>query len=321
MTSLSIRQFVLGIYKQLGLRERDITKVQTGGPDGDLGSNEILLSSDKTVAVIDGSGVLADPVGIDREELVRLAKARKMVVNFDVSKLSKDGYLVKIEDQDVRLPCKFLLPPPHQSRTDIHDHSGRGRRRRHRLPEHGAPAVQGGPARPVRRAPRGGQHLERRRARRRGGQAALQVRRRGREPVPHAAGAPVPREAQGRALQGLEREQGCVRRPLSTLVRLLSSEDGRRRDELLARSPRRPRTLDRRIRRPHDLQGRRALPLLPSLRARHPAKDHRKRGRRVRVHLARARAPRRRQAAHAHLGRALGHAERAPGGARAVGPV
>ena len=39
MTSLSIRQFVLGLYKQLGLREKDITKVQTGGPDGDLGSS------------------------------------------------------------------------------------------------------------------------------------------------------------------------------------------------------------------------------------------------------------------------------------------
>lgn len=32
MTSLSVRQYVLGIYRQLGLRERDITKVQTGGP-------------------------------------------------------------------------------------------------------------------------------------------------------------------------------------------------------------------------------------------------------------------------------------------------
>lgn len=39
MTSLSIRQYLLGIYKQLGLREKDITKVQTGGPDGDLGSS------------------------------------------------------------------------------------------------------------------------------------------------------------------------------------------------------------------------------------------------------------------------------------------
>ncbi|OCH90429.1 NAD-dependent glutamate dehydrogenase [Obba rivulosa] len=104
MTSLSIRQYVLGIYKQLGLREKDITKVQTGGPDGDLGSNEILLSSDKTIAVIDGSGVLADPNGLDREELVRLAKLRVPVANFDQSKLSKDGYLVRVEDQDVKLP-------------------------------------------------------------------------------------------------------------------------------------------------------------------------------------------------------------------------
>ena len=56
MTSLGVRQYVLGIYKQLGLREKDITKVQTGGPgtldvsppqttvpdpvvDGDLGSS------------------------------------------------------------------------------------------------------------------------------------------------------------------------------------------------------------------------------------------------------------------------------------------
>ncbi|KAJ2929106.1 hypothetical protein H1R20_g7992, partial [Candolleomyces eurysporus] len=104
MTSLSIRQYVLGIYRQLGLREKDVTKVQTGGPDGDLGSNEILLSNDKTIAVIDGSGVLADPAGINREELVRLAKLRIPVSNFNKAKLSKDGYLVKVEDQDVKLP-------------------------------------------------------------------------------------------------------------------------------------------------------------------------------------------------------------------------
>ena len=68
--------------------------------------DEILLSSDKTIAVIDGSGVLADPAGINREELVRLAKLRVPVENFDKSKLSKDGYLVRVEDQDVKLPCR-----------------------------------------------------------------------------------------------------------------------------------------------------------------------------------------------------------------------
>ncbi|EIN12308.1 NAD-specific glutamate dehydrogenase [Punctularia strigosozonata HHB-11173 SS5] len=120
MTSLSIRQYVLGIYKQLGLKESEITKVQTGGPDGDLGSNEILLSSDKTVAIIDGSGVLADPVGIDREELVRLAKLRKPVAFFDTSKLSSQGYLVKVEEHDVKLPSGEVIVDGTDFRNTAH---------------------------------------------------------------------------------------------------------------------------------------------------------------------------------------------------------
>ncbi len=71
-------------------------------------ADEILLSSDKTVAIIDGSGVLADPAGLNRDELIRLAHARVPVANFDSSKLSKDGYLVRVEDQDVKLPCKHF---------------------------------------------------------------------------------------------------------------------------------------------------------------------------------------------------------------------
>ncbi|KIY69289.1 NADH-dependent glutamate dehydrogenase [Cylindrobasidium torrendii FP15055 ss-10] len=120
MTSLSIRQYVLGIYKQLGLREENVTKVQTGGPDGDLGSNEILLSSDKTVAIIDGSGVLADPLGINREELRRLAKIRSTVANFDVSKLSKDGYLVLVEEHDVKLPSGEVVLDGTDFRNSAH---------------------------------------------------------------------------------------------------------------------------------------------------------------------------------------------------------
>ncbi len=67
--------------------------------------DEILLSNDKTIAIIDGSGVLADPQGLDRQELIRLAKLRIPVSNFDRSKLSKEGYLVLVEDQDIKLPC------------------------------------------------------------------------------------------------------------------------------------------------------------------------------------------------------------------------
>lgn len=72
-------------------------------------TDEILLSSDKTIAIIDGSGVLADPLGIDREELVRLAKLRVPVSHFDMSKIGKDGYLVRVEDQDIKLPCMFMV--------------------------------------------------------------------------------------------------------------------------------------------------------------------------------------------------------------------
>ncbi|KAH9992881.1 NAD-specific glutamate dehydrogenase [Russula vinacea] len=108
MTSISIRQYVLGLYKQLGLREKDITRsrlVALMAISVPVRIRyEILLSSDKTIAVIDGSGVLADPAGIDRQELVRLAKLRVPVENFNKSKLSKNGYLVRVEDQDVKLP-------------------------------------------------------------------------------------------------------------------------------------------------------------------------------------------------------------------------
>jgi len=60
-----------------------------------------------SLIVIDGSGTIHDPEGLDRGELVRLAKARIMVNNFDRSKLSKNGYLVLVEDRDVTLPSEF----------------------------------------------------------------------------------------------------------------------------------------------------------------------------------------------------------------------
>jgi glutamate dehydrogenase len=73
----------LGIQEELGLTGSACTKVVTGGPDGDLGSNEQLMGNERCVAVVDGSGVLYDPVGINRDELLRLARARKMVCNVD----------------------------------------------------------------------------------------------------------------------------------------------------------------------------------------------------------------------------------------------
>ncbi|KAK3044236.1 glutamate dehydrogenase (NADP(+)) gdh1, partial [Coniosporium uncinatum] len=104
MTTLSVRQYVLGIYDKLKLDPSTIRKFQTGGPDGDLGSNEILQSNEKYIAISDGAGVLVDPEGLDRNELIRLAKDRVMVSDFDISKLSKNGYRVLVSENDVTLP-------------------------------------------------------------------------------------------------------------------------------------------------------------------------------------------------------------------------
>ena len=48
MTTNSVHMYVVELLKKLGIDEGSITKFQTGGPDGDLGSNEILISKDKT---------------------------------------------------------------------------------------------------------------------------------------------------------------------------------------------------------------------------------------------------------------------------------
>jgi glutamate dehydrogenase len=104
MTTNSVHQYVIESLAKLGLKEEDVTKVMTGGPDGDLGSNEILISKDKILAIVDGSGVLYDPKGINRPELVKLAKMRKMVEHFPRKLLSPEGFLVLVRDSDIVLP-------------------------------------------------------------------------------------------------------------------------------------------------------------------------------------------------------------------------
>ncbi|KAJ3231548.1 NAD-dependent glutamate dehydrogenase [Chytriomyces hyalinus] len=120
MTTRSVHQYVLGIYEKLGLDEKTITKMQTGGPDGDLGSNEILISGDKTVGIVDGSGVLYDPAGIDRSELERLATERKMVNHFDCARLSAAGFRVLVDDTNVNLPDGTVVHSGLKFRNEFH---------------------------------------------------------------------------------------------------------------------------------------------------------------------------------------------------------
>jgi glutamate dehydrogenase len=122
MTTAGIHEYVLAILEKLNLREEGITKIQTGGPDGDLGSNEILVSKDKTLAVIDGSGVLYDPVGINKQGLIALARKRRMVEDFDRSLLSPHGFFVSINDKEVKLPDGTVVLNGEDFRNNFHLH-------------------------------------------------------------------------------------------------------------------------------------------------------------------------------------------------------
>mmetsp|Transcript_40612 Transcript_40612/g.94315 ORF Transcript_40612/g.94315 Transcript_40612/m.94315 type:complete len:1161 (-) Transcript_40612:134-3616(-) len=104
MTTSSVHTYVTELLRELGEDETKITKFQTGGPDGDLGSNEILMSKDMTVGIVDGSGVLYDPSGICRAELTRLAQRRVPIKEFNRCFLGNGGFLVTVDESNVVLP-------------------------------------------------------------------------------------------------------------------------------------------------------------------------------------------------------------------------
>ncbi|RKO87189.1 Glutamate/Leucine/Phenylalanine/Valine dehydrogenase-domain-containing protein, partial [Blyttiomyces helicus] len=120
MTTRSVHQYVLGIYRKLGIKEEDCRKMQTGGPDGDLGSNEIKISKDKTIGIVDGSGVLYDPAGINREELLRLATQRLMISAFDIAKLSPKGFRVLVDENNIKLPDGTFVDSGVKFRNEFH---------------------------------------------------------------------------------------------------------------------------------------------------------------------------------------------------------
>ena len=120
MTTIGIHEYVLGVLEKLNLREDQITKVQTGGPDGDLGSNEIKISKDKTLVIIDGSGVLFDPEGLRREELIRLADKRAMAEEFNTKLLSPKGFFVSVNDKEITLPDGTFVSNGEDFRNRFH---------------------------------------------------------------------------------------------------------------------------------------------------------------------------------------------------------
>lgn len=104
---------VMGAFRTLidhyGAREEELNLMITGGPDGDLGANEIQCYKGNICLVIDGGSILFDPEGLDREELTKIAFMRHTSPRansraFSVKKLSPQGFMVPLDAKNVRLP-------------------------------------------------------------------------------------------------------------------------------------------------------------------------------------------------------------------------
>ncbi|ANQ05710.1 Gluatamate dehydrogenase [Plasmodium coatneyi] len=116
MTTLGIETYIRKLCEKLNLKEESISRSIVGGPDGDLGSNAILQSNTKITSIIDGSGVLYDKNGLNKEELIRLANRRntpgkKLPTSctlYNEEYLSKDGFKISIEDHNVDVLGKII---------------------------------------------------------------------------------------------------------------------------------------------------------------------------------------------------------------------
>ena len=104
---------VMGAFRTLiahyGAKEEDLNLMMTGGPDGDLGANQIQCYKGKICLIIDGGSILFDPQGLDRETLMKIAfmrhtSPRANTRHFPAEKLSSQGFMVPLAAKNVPLP-------------------------------------------------------------------------------------------------------------------------------------------------------------------------------------------------------------------------
>ncbi|MGB3210732.1 MAG: NAD-glutamate dehydrogenase domain-containing protein [Desulforhopalus sp.] len=109
MTTTSIMGSFRTLIDHYNEREEELNLMITGGPDGDLGANQIQCYKGKICLIIDGGSILFDPEGLDRKELMKLAfmrnsSPRANSLKFPVEKLSSKGFMVPIGGSNITLP-------------------------------------------------------------------------------------------------------------------------------------------------------------------------------------------------------------------------
>ena len=115
MTTMGVMTTLRTVLDHVGLDESDTNLMMTGGPDGDLGANQIQSFKGRICLIIDGGSVLFDPEGLDRKALMTLAFARHTTPRIDTmgypaELLGPRGFKVPRQAGSVRLPDGTLVP-------------------------------------------------------------------------------------------------------------------------------------------------------------------------------------------------------------------
>lgn len=109
MTTTSIMGAFRTLIAHYNEKEEDLNLMMTGGPDGDLGSNQIQCYKGKICLIIDGGSVLFDPDGLDKKELMKIAfmrhsSPRVNSLGYPAGKLGKNGFQVLLKAKNITLP-------------------------------------------------------------------------------------------------------------------------------------------------------------------------------------------------------------------------
>ncbi len=102
VTSLGVNVYMQEVlnYLEIDPKVDPFTIKMTGGPDGDVAGNQILnlythfRKTAKLLALIDGSGTIFDPNGLDLGVLVKLFQEGKPISFYPPKKLSNGGFLL-----------------------------------------------------------------------------------------------------------------------------------------------------------------------------------------------------------------------------------
>lgn len=109
MTTTSVMATFRTLTQYYGEKEENLNLLMTGGPDGDLGSNEIQCYKGKICLIIDGGSILFDPDGLDKKELMKIAfmrhtSPRANSLAFPADKLGPKGFQVPLNGKNITLP-------------------------------------------------------------------------------------------------------------------------------------------------------------------------------------------------------------------------